>query len=473
MTLLPPSPVSSPNATSLQPAPAPIANTFSPASAQAQASGGIDIWGPLQRRKYLIALFSIVGAVCGYFYYVNCPKVYSSNALLMITTQNPPSLIEANLRNDQESLDRHISLIASELVLNRAVDKGNLSGMQTFKGSTYPVGTLKEMLRVVPISKETLSIVCTGSEQDELPAILGEIISSYNSEIEKDSKDDGQKAKDLIQSFANKLSDDKEDAETERSNLWAQLGIESTDNQGNIINPHNKKLFRLQDQYDTVKREVKEVQDRALLLAKTLKINEKTGLVDETQVKISAIEAQEYLHLTRAMFEEGALGSERVVRSLQPEMQRRQAIQNKVWEQDTVLNTLEFERSKLSDVFGSGHKSISSLDKQIGFYNAQRSELAKELKTLDGYITAESNQLKSQLTPDESDEPIDLETFRADENREWIRMYQLKLQHEQSTVVEKYADAGRRDCRLLKKGPSSRSRDHKTKFVAESDRPKG
>jgi len=164
MTLLPPSPVSSPQATGLQPAVAPIANTYSPAPAANPSAGGFDIWGPLERRKYLIALFSIIGAILGYVYYVNCPKVYSSNALLMISTQRPPSLIDRELRNDKQSLDKHVSLIASELVLRRAVDRGNLDGMKTFSESAYPVGALKEMLRVVPISTETLSIVCTGPD---------------------------------------------------------------------------------------------------------------------------------------------------------------------------------------------------------------------------------------------------------------------------------------------------------------------
>ena len=433
MTLLPPSPVSSHNVTSLQPAAAPIANTFNPASEQSPASGGFDIWGPLQRRKYLIALFAIVGAVFGYFYYVNCPQVFSSEAVLMITTQNPTSLIDGQFRRDKESLEKHISLIGSELVLNRAVDRGNMDGMKTFRDSAYSVGTLKEMLRVVEVSEQTLSITCTGPDQDELPAILGEIIESYNSEIEKDSKNDGQKAKDYIQTFADKLSNDKEDAETERSNLWAQLGIESTDSQGNIINPHNKKLFRLQDEHDAVRREVQEVQDRALLLAKSLKINPETGLVDETQVKISAIEAQEYLSLQRGIFKEGG---DRLAHSLQPEMQRQQAMQARIWEQEAIINRLRFNREEESDVKGSGHKEIAKIDKQISFYTAQRDELAEELNELDNRIKAEAGKLKSQMAGNENEKPVDLKTFRADENRQWIRMYQLKLQHEQARLLK-------------------------------------
>ena len=437
MTLLPTPPASPQSASSLQPAVAPVANSYNPAPAQnPSAAAGFDIWGPLERRKYLIALFSIIGAVLGYVYYINCPKVYSSNALLMITTQSPPSLIDRQYRHDKQSLDKHISLIASELVLDRAVDRGNLDGMKTFAESTYPVGDLKEMLEVVPVSEETLSIICTGPDQDELPNILAEIISSYNTEIEKDSKNDSQKVKDHIQSFTDKLSNDKEDAETERSNLWAQLGIESTDSQGNIINPHNKKLFRLQDQHDALRRNLKEVQDRARLLAKSLKINAETGMIDETQVKISAIEAQEYLKLTRALFKEEALGGDQVVRSLQPDLQRRQAIQQKIWEQDSSLSDLHFERSRLSDIYGRGHKSIASLDKQIKFFTTQRSQLGEQLNDLEDHIQAEASQLNAQFSGKGDKQPVNLETFRRNENREWIRMYQLKLQHEQSRLLK-------------------------------------
>ena len=435
MTLLPPSPVSSNDVTALQPVAAPVANTFSPTSASGQAAGGIDIWGPLQRRKYLIALFSIVGAIIGYFYYVNCPKVYSSSARLMITTQTPPSLIDRELRNNQQSLDRHVSLIASELVLNRAVDEGKLEGMKTFEDSGYPVGTLKEMLHVVPDGKETLSIICTGPDQDELPNIVVEIITSYNKEIEKDSKNDGQKTKDFIRRFKDKLSDDKESFETQHSHLWADLEIESTDSQGNVINPYNKKLFRLQDQHDSLRRDLKEVQDRARLLAKSLQINEDTGLIDETQIKISARDAQEYLKLSRAIFKEEALGGDRVVHSLQPVLRQRDLIQEKIWDQETRLTELQFERSRLSDVFGRGHKSITSLDKQINFFSDQRDQLVKQFDELEAQIQAEAQQMKSELSAKREKPPLDLKTFRDNENREWIRMYQLKLQHEQSRLL--------------------------------------
>jgi capsular exopolysaccharide synthesis family protein len=419
------------------PAPAAVGgNTYvTPASSGGSPSGGFDIWGPLQRRKYLIALFSIVGAVMGYFYYTNCPKVYSSNALLMITTQAPPSLIDGDFRMDKQSLDKHASLIASELVLDNASTKGNFDSLDSFAESSYPVGSLKEMLRVTQVSKETLAISCQGSNPDELPSILNQIIASYRSEIEADSQTDVQETIDTIQRLAERYSEEKEDAETERSNLWAQLGIESTDHQGNIINPHNKKLFRVQDEYDQVRRNLKEVQDRARLLAKNLTVNPETGYIDETQVKISAIEAQDYLKLDRAIFKEEALGGDRVVQNLQPELQRRNALQQKIWNQETLLNELQFEKAKRSDVFGKGHKTMAAIAKQVSFYKVQRDEFARQLEELEDFIGAESRQAAAKGVGNEATRTMDLETFRANEDRKWIRMYQLKLQQEQSRLV--------------------------------------
>ena len=371
----------------------------------------------------------------GYFYYTNCPKVYSSNALLMITTQAPPSLIDGDFRMDKQSLDKHASLIASELVLDNASTKGNFDSLDSFAESSYPVGSLKEMLRVTQVSKETLAISCQGSNPDELPSILNQIIASYRSEIEADSQTDVQETIDTIQRLAERYSEEKEDAETERSNLWAQLGIESTDHQGNIINPHNKKLFRVQDEYDQVRRNLKEVQDRARLLAKNLTVNPETGYIDETQVKISAIEAQDYLKLDRAIFKEEALGGDRVVQNLQPELQRRNALQQKIWNQETLLNELQFEKAKRSDVFGKGHKTMAAIAKQVSFYKVQRDEFARQLEELEDFIGAESRQAAAKGVGNEATRTMDLETFRANEDRKWIRMYQLKLQQEQSRLV--------------------------------------
>ena len=99
----------------------------------APAQQGFDIWGPIQRRKYLIALFCLIGAGLGYLYYSKAERMYSSSTELMISTQAPPSMVDGNIQINQDSLSKHSSLLASQLVLGSAVEAGKLESLKTFQ----------------------------------------------------------------------------------------------------------------------------------------------------------------------------------------------------------------------------------------------------------------------------------------------------------------------------------------------------
>ena len=43
--------------------------------------------------------------------------------------------------------------------------------------------------------------------------------------------------------------------------------------------------------------------------------------------------------------------------------------------------------------------------------------------------------MNSEISAQSKHKPLDLDAFRDKENREWIRMYQLKLQHEQGRLL--------------------------------------
>ena len=434
MTLLPPSPLQT---QSTGPAP-----SYSPTQAVPAAmnggQGGFDIWGPLQRRKYLIALIAMVGAGLGYVYYLNSPKTYSSSTRLMITTQAPPTLMDGNIRFNKESLDKHASLVSSELVLDAASRKGKFENLPIFKDSPYPVAQMRSMIRVVPETKETLSIVCTGTNPDDLPVVLGQIVSSYQEIIREDSQAFGQKTVELIQKLANRLTDEKNDANDERSDLWSELGIEQVDNDGYAVNPYNRPLAQLQQQVDELELQLSDIVDRSELLDKNLSPDEETGDIDPLKISIAAIEARDYLNLTPAPFRAEVEGSERVIRSMAPEIQERSALQQKIWDKETKLETLRFRRADLSRKFGSGKSEIATIDRQIEFYNDQLSKLEAKHKELNDFIESQS-QLR--LEQDKSDEDVaprmDLATFRANEEREWVRKYQLRLSQERTKITNK------------------------------------
>ena len=434
MTLLPPAPSTPPQSIPLQPN-AFVNSAVPPAmNGQQGASGGFDIWGPLQRRKYLIALFAMIGAALGYLYNLNSPKLYQSNVRLMVTTNAPPAIVNGDVRLKTESMDKHASLIASELVLAEASTKGEFGKMPLFHDTSYPVSELSMMIKVIPDTKETMIISCTGTHPEDLPAVLNQIVTTYKSQIKDDSQAVGQNAIDMIQRLAARLNQEKDDAFTERDRLFQQLQIQATDNDGFAINPHNRPLAVLQEQVERQQIQLSDVQDRARLLLKNLEIDEETGEIDRMKIAIEAIAARDYLKLTQQLFKEDAAAGDRVVRNLSPEIQRRQAVQNKVWNLDTKLEDLKFSRAELSTKYGSGHGRIAAIDKQIKYYATQRAALENELAELAKFI---DGNLAKDTDAGGGGGQIDLATFRANEERDWVRKYQLRLQQEQEQLTGK------------------------------------
>ena len=61
------------------------------AGARRQPPQLTDLWGPLQRRKYLVALMCLFGAGLGYLHFSKGPKSFLSVTRLLITTKAPPS----------------------------------------------------------------------------------------------------------------------------------------------------------------------------------------------------------------------------------------------------------------------------------------------------------------------------------------------------------------------------------------------
>ncbi len=404
------------------------------------ASPGFDIWGPLQRRKYLIALFCLVGAGLGYMYYVKTPQTYSSSLQLMISTQAPPSLVDGNFQLAQVSLAKHATLISSELVLSSASQNGRFERMVTFRDTSYPLGMLRGMVRVIPGEKETMQIVCTGPEPEELPIILNQIVNSYKEIIEEDSHSNGKQMMSLIQRLSDNISDEKDNADSERIELLKSLGIQAVSEDGVAVNPYSKQLYNLQDDELEVKKKLLDVQERAKLLDASLVVNEETGVVDPVHVKVAAIEAQKYLNLDRNQYKNYEIRHTSVV-NLQSELNRLAKLRERIWSTDTSRMKLDFERSKKSSVFGKGHKEMEAIDQQIEFFRQEKGELQRQVAKLEKYVEEKQKLAESQVGAgvDPEDARLDEKTFREQEDREWITMYQLALQQEQKKLSNRFA----------------------------------
>lgn len=407
------------------------ANLLSSMGPQGQQKG-FDIWGPLQRRKYLIVLFSIVGAVLGYLHYSKTPKVYNSSAQLLVSTQAPPSMVDGNFKLETVSLPKHVSLVSSELVLANASENGKFDRLKTFEGISHPVSELSaHMLRVVPGTQETFTLACSGPEPEELPIILNQIIASYKAIIVEDSQTVGEETTDLIEKLAARMSDEKDGAEAERFELWKKLGVNSVLPNGQAVNPFTKKLDDLVDQQEAMKRQLRETQERAKLLASALKADEETGLISGVHVRVAALEAQKYLELDRAVF----TAPDSLSANVDSEVRKRNVLEQRIWALATQITDLRFEKVRRSEIYGSGHNAIGLIERQIGFYDRQRAELAKEVEVLSAYIDKQIATAEGQGDAVIAAHSVDEQTFRMDEDREWITMYQLALEREQARLV--------------------------------------
>ena len=230
---------------------------------------GFDLWGPLQRRKYVIALFCLIGAALGYLQFAKTPKTYSSNTRLLISTQAPPSIVNGDMSYDYVVLPTHANLIASELILGDAVAKGNLAELKTFEDINFPISALKEMITVIPdnASGETMTVRCEGPVAEDLPAILNSVVAAYRQNLEDNSESVGKEATDLIQQLSTQLMDEKRKAERRSMELYSRLGIAAVDQNGRIVNPYGAKLRETMEKFDDVQSSLRKLTDRLRMSA--------------------------------------------------------------------------------------------------------------------------------------------------------------------------------------------------------------
>ena len=376
----------------------------------AQPTQSFDFWGFLQRRKYLIALFSIIGCFLGYLNYTKSPKLYSSSTRLLVLTQAPPSIVNGNvLLNQKSSLPNHSSLLVSEMILGNAVSEGGLDRLDTFATTGNPVGALKSMIRVVPEKGDTLRISCSGPESTELPGILNQVVESYRREIVEDSQAVNEQTVELIEKLAGKLSDEKEDLEVDRLKLWKELDISSINEVGGVTNPFTRKLAELRSHKDDLELNIADIRLRIDQLVKSVSASEKAeSKPDPLEFRIAAMEAREYLNAQTASEEGSASANPQVI-------QQRQSLQQRVWDIEGQISDLQSQLWERKQVVGAGHGDVITLKKQVKYWQGKAAKIRTQMAELE--LSTEEKQAMSS-------ESVKL---RESENRDMIRMYYIAL----------------------------------------------
>ena len=418
----PPNQVSIPAAHTSGAVPSPYENA---SHHQKPSDKGLDWWGALQRRKFLILFLALVGSGIGYLQYTKTPKVFASSTKLMVSTQAPPELIDGNVRIAKNSNTKYVNLLKSDLVLGHAVEKGNFAQLKTFVDTGNPVALLKtQLLRVVPDVSEAISIQATGPVPQELPIILAQVVDSFTELIQEDSRDVSEQTVSLIENLASQLSNQKDGADDEKEEINQRLGLNVFDQSGRALNPFEQQVADLEEREKALRQSLWDVNSRSSAVADALKADDDTGEPDPIQFRVVALEARDYLNLSQ--FSSGMLtpGFEQTARD-----NNEAELNSQARELVTRINDLQFEVGDMSQKFGRGHSSIVSLNRRIDFFNEQLIEVENELAEIE---KQRSDALNARMAAGEVImSPGDLAKKSFQEQLvEWVSMYQVALSRE-------------------------------------------
>lgn len=168
------------------------------------------------RRKWLVALGATVGLLIGALYYAQCAPVYESAAQLLIVKKRPEVVVGQNGHSPhlEDYANTHRTLIQSPLIIDRAVQQGNLAALASFAGEKRPLSeTVIESFSVNPVSQgnpiaaeSILALSYRGAVAEESALVLEAILASYQeflNETYRDMSDDTVKliseARDILQ----------------------------------------------------------------------------------------------------------------------------------------------------------------------------------------------------------------------------------------------------------------------------------
>ena len=401
-----------------------------PAQAQRpmpQHSTGYDYWGAFVRRKWLVILPTIVGVLLGFLYFSQQAPVYASSLKLMIWTQAPPRLVNGETVVQEVSLGKHENLLASQVVLSKAIREGNLGATETFKGNPQPLGALKGMLKVSPVfeSNETLVLTLRGPVAAETPLILEHIATAYQSILSEDTEAIGRESTVLIEKLQSRIDREKNTAESRYLELIRKLNISPDAKSGQFTNPFAERVSQIQDRIDDQELALRETTSRML------SVRDLKDLPPERQaqsVKVVALEAAKYLGISTEDGRSGLNSSDAETRKQERTLS---LLDNQLRDTEATLVELRLKGEKISKAVGAGHPSATSNALEMAFYEKQLKELRAQQELVASEVAALELAAK-QVGQTESANASLLKSSKQDQ--ELVQVYLNSLVREQTRL---------------------------------------
>jgi polysaccharide biosynthesis transport protein len=375
-------------------------------------AGAVDFLGPMMRRKSIIILMALVGAGIGYLMYRRETPTYMSSLRFMLWTKNPPVIAHGEPITPAVSLPKQQILITSQTIIDRAVAKGKLTELETFKNNPFPSGMLKSMIGVKPVTNaaETLELSCRGLVAADLPSILDAVLGAYKDFLDDSSRNSGTESSQLLELLLQRTGEQRRKDEFRYNELQTILRITGEDLMSQNVNPFADRQESVERSLADRMRELKDVQVKVGEIERaeaTVDPNTKIGLLH-----ILAMKAEQFLKFGSS--HNSADVNERV------EIERRYLA--RIEDASNQIDTIDNQMTELRRDYGEKHPNILRLKSKLGEYERQRDKFQKALVDLQH----EDVKIKAEAKEQSKVQGSQL----SDLQRQVIELYKLSLESE-------------------------------------------
>ncbi|MBW3596949.1 MAG: polysaccharide biosynthesis tyrosine autokinase [Planctomycetes bacterium] len=205
-----------------------------------------DVLGMLRRRKWLILVGLVAGLALGYLYFSQQRPVYESSAQVHVVKKATPDLpiggIRASGSYDTTLSDQPI-LIKSRLVLDRAVQEGDLSSLASFRNSPTPADAVHSGLSAEAYGN-VLRLRFQGPNAEDCATVVNAVIDTYVSFLGDTHQNVGKETVQLITEAKDELLKQLSEKEDHYRTFRQESPLLWKDGQGTNI--HRTRLAQIE-----------------------------------------------------------------------------------------------------------------------------------------------------------------------------------------------------------------------------------
>ena len=180
-------------------------------------AGGVDIWGIVSRRKWLLIFGMILGSILGYIYLLNADPVYESTGRILVETKKPmmPMLGDYGSMDYRPGESKHALIITSPQLLINSYDESKFANLPTFKAiddTSEHLRSLADNLSVVPADEngDVIDISYRCKDPEDTQKVVEGVILAYKKFLDDTYKNNSKDTINTLLEQRNKLEREKE-----------------------------------------------------------------------------------------------------------------------------------------------------------------------------------------------------------------------------------------------------------------------